>query len=147
MNCSSSNVYQNNNMSASFIQQRGVSPKELDAHGIEGLKQPNEDDEEEDLPVNELEAQLMKYATDLRESRDCKCPSILIVEDDEFIRIVTKTIITQLGFEVKDVWNGQLAVNALREQSERCDRCKGILIVLMDYDMPIMNGVEVSSKC
>jgi CheY-like chemotaxis protein len=39
----------------------------------------------------------------------------LIVEDDEFIRILTKTVLVQLGFEVKDVGDGSLAVQACEE--------------------------------
>lgn len=37
----------------------------------------------------------------------CKCPSILIVEDDEFVRIINKTIIKEQGFEIKDTMNGK----------------------------------------
>ena len=25
-----------------------------------------------------------------------------------------------------------------------CSKCEGILIILMDFDMPIMNGIEVN---
>jgi len=29
------------------------------------------------------------------------------------------------------------------KQESECKHCSGFLIILMDYDMPIMNGVEV----
>jgi hypothetical protein len=35
------------------------------------------------------------------------------VEDDEFIRIITKTMLKQQGFEVKEVCHGGLAVEAV----------------------------------
>jgi len=53
----------------------------------------------------------------------CKCPSILIVEDDEFIRVLTKTMVMKLGFDVKDVGHGGLAVEALEDQEARCTNC------------------------
>ena len=46
-------------------------------------------------------------------------------------------------FDLHDVGNGQLAVEAVEEQKAKCDLCCGFMIILMDYDMPIMNGVEV----
>ena len=52
-------------------------------------------------------------------------------------------MLIELEFEVFDVGNGQMAVEAVEEQENKCRNCSGFLIVLMDYDMPIMNGVEV----
>lgn len=59
---------------------------------------------------------ITSFAMSIRDSRkDCECPSILIVEDDEFIKIITKTILMGVKFEVHDVGNGLLAVEAVEE--------------------------------
>jgi CheY-like chemotaxis protein len=68
------------------------------------------------------------------------------VEDDEFIKIITKTMLMNLGFEIYDVGNGALAVETVEEQEAKCQLCNGYLIILMDYDMPILNGVEVKKN-
>ena len=96
------------------------------------------------LHKQQMKDTLIQHAKQINlERQDCNCPSILIVEDDEFIKIITKTMLIELEFEVFDVGNGQMAVEAVEEQESKCRNCSGFLIVLMDYDMPIMNGVEV----
>jgi len=64
-----------------------------------------------------------------------------VAEDDEFIRFVTRANLEALGFKVHDVCDGAQAVDAVVKQSKQCQLCSGFLIILMDYDMPIMNGV------
>lgn len=90
---------------------------------------------------------MMEFAKKIVETRqNCNCPTVLIAEDDDFIRLVNKMTFMQLGFEVMDVGNGLMAVEALEDQERLCNNCEGFLIVLMDYDMPVMNGVEVSQN-
>ena len=92
-----------------------------------------------------MEYVLKQISNKVEEKRKrCGCPSVLIVEDDEFVRIINRTILVQLGFEVKDVTNGKLAVEAVIDQEKKCKECEGFLVILMDYDMPVMNGVEVN---
>ena len=47
--------------------------------------------------------------------RKCGCESILIVEDDEFIRVLTKTFLEQFGFRVKEEGNGKNGFEAYKE--------------------------------
>ena len=64
---------------------------------------------------------------------------ILIAEDNIVNQKVLSRILTRLGIEnVEIVGNGKLAVE--REASEQFD------IVLMDMDMPIMNGIEACKE-
>lgn len=100
----------------------------------------------EKLQLSQLEHVLRQISSKIEKSRiNCNCPSVLMVEDDEFVRLLNKTTIKELGFEFKEAHNGRIAVEAFIEQ-EKCKLCEGFLIVLMDYDMPEMNGVEVSFK-
>ncbi|CDW75560.1 histidine kinase-dna gyrase b-and hsp90-like domain containing protein [Stylonychia lemnae] len=101
-------------------------------------------EELEILQKQQLKEEITTFALRIREMRkECQCPSILIVEDDEFIKVMTKYTLMQVKFELHDVGNGQLAVEAVEEQNSKCNKCQGYLIILMDYDMPVMNGVEV----
>eukprot|EP00347_Sterkiella_histriomuscorum_P000102 403377173 len=111
------------------------------------VKLPFKREDLENLQKQQMKDLITNFAVRIREERQkCECPSILIVEDDEFIKIITKTMLMSVKFQVHDVGNGQLAVDAVDEQEQKCDKCRGFLIILMDYDMPVMNGVEATKK-
>src|SRR5262245_17496031 len=61
------------------------------------------------------------------------CRQALVVEDDEDIRDLLATLLTVLGFEVREASNGQIGLETLRTG------WKPDLIVL-DLMMPVMNG-------
>lgn len=59
---------------------------------------------------------------------------ILIVDDLEPNRTITRLILKENGFDFKEVENGQEALDVLDSYSPDC--------ILMDIDMPIMDGLE-----
>lgn len=60
---------------------------------------------------------------------------ILIADDSKLIRKIIEGSLTKEGFDVFEAENGQIAVKiALKEQPD---------IILLDYMMPEMNGLEV----
>lgn len=61
---------------------------------------------------------------------------ILVAEDNEVNQIVVEQILLEAGQDYKIVDNGQLAVDAYKEQ--RPD------LILMDVSMPVMNGLEAT---
>lgn len=63
---------------------------------------------------------------------------ILVVEDNRINQMVTKKIIEKHNHQCKIVEDGYLAVSLLKE--EKFD------IILMDINMPILNGFETSKK-
>ena len=65
--------------------------------------------------------------------------TILIVDDDRSITLLLKLLLDGNGIQVVGTAaNGQIAINKLRNLSEKPD------IVLIDYRMPIMDGIEAS---
>ncbi|BHH86172.1 hypothetical protein LA52FAK_44610 [Desulforhopalus sp. 52FAK] len=64
---------------------------------------------------------------------------ILVVDDEEVMRITAKAVLEDLGYEVILAKNGQQAVDTFKHQ-------KGIDLVLLDMVMPVMNGRDCFYK-
>jgi PAS domain S-box-containing protein len=67
-----------------------------------------------------------------------KGKKILLVEDNEMNRLVATTVLSETGVVITEALNGLEAVNILRE--EEFD------LVLMDVQMPVMDGLEATEK-
>lgn len=63
-------------------------------------------------------------------------PKLLIVDDIIVNRILLSEIVHQLGYDTVQAGNGKEAINILRSQH--------VLLVLLDIEMPVMNGVETA---
>jgi two-component system, sensor histidine kinase len=63
---------------------------------------------------------------------------VLVVEDNEINRKVVMGLLTKLGMTYQAVTNGAEAVSILDRQS--------FDLVLMDYQMPVMNGVDATRE-
>lgn len=61
---------------------------------------------------------------------------ILLVEDNNLNRLLAKTILTDYGAIITEAENGQIAVDFMRK--DRFD------IVLMDVQMPVMDGIQAT---
>jgi CheY-like chemotaxis protein len=62
---------------------------------------------------------------------------VLLVEDNVFNRMLASIFLTNAGLEVKEAENGKIAVAMAREQP--------FDVVLMDVQMPVMNGYEATA--
>lgn len=59
----------------------------------------------------------------------------LVVDDSKAMRMVLKKIMTEVGYEVSEAGDGSEALIRLKE-------IDGIDLMLVDWNMPIMNGLE-----
>lgn len=59
----------------------------------------------------------------------------LVIDDSRAMRCIVSNILKSLGFEVTDAGHG-------REGLERLEHSPGIELVLVDWNMPEMNGIE-----
>ncbi|MBN2273373.1 MAG: response regulator [Bacteroidales bacterium] len=62
---------------------------------------------------------------------------IIIVDDIYINRLLISEIIKSLGHDIIEAENGQKAIEALKNHSP-------VDIVLMDIEMPVMNGIEAT---
>lgn len=60
---------------------------------------------------------------------------MLVVEDDQSLRVVIRMILENAGYEVSEARNGRAALESI--QAETPD------VILADMRMPIMNGIEL----
>ncbi len=63
--------------------------------------------------------------------------TILLVDDDDMVRLATRSILTEYGYTVIEAENAKKAILAL------LDRPKSIHLLLTDHRMPEMSGVEL----
>ena len=66
---------------------------------------------------------------------------ILLVEDNELNREIAEAILTETGFEVESAPDGTDAVDMVRQAQEHYYDA-----VLMDVQMPVMNGYEAATR-
>jgi signal transduction histidine kinase/CheY-like chemotaxis protein len=64
--------------------------------------------------------------------------SILLVEDNEVNQVLAKTLLEDSGYQVDIANNGQQALDRLQQHQYDC--------VLMDINMPVMDGYQASHK-
>eukprot|EP00347_Sterkiella_histriomuscorum_P020398 403337956 len=80
--------------------------------------------------------------------KTCSCESLILIVDDMMFNIIPLEIIIrdQIGFKVDKAYNGQEAVDLYKINLEKtCCNVKYKLI-LMDLNMPIMDGFEATLK-
>ena len=59
----------------------------------------------------------------------------IIIDDSRAMRGILKRIVTPLGFTTSEAENGQ-------EGLKRLEECDEVEVVLVDWNMPVMNGLE-----
>ena len=75
----------------------------------------------------------------------CKCPKILIVDDDPFNAYSLSKILESLKFSFCIAVNGRKAMEAVKERENKCKLCENFDLILMDINMPVMNGLEATN--
>ncbi len=59
----------------------------------------------------------------------------LVIDDSRTVRIIVRSILTELGIEVIEAGNGREGLDRLRADDD-------VRLVLVDWNMPEMNGLE-----
>ncbi|CAD8207897.1 unnamed protein product [Paramecium octaurelia] len=92
------------------------------------------------LEDQESQQNLLNFA----QKKKCQCRRILSVDDEIFNQHSLCMLLQKLGFEVLVAFNGQQAIDKLNELKKCCDNCQLLDVILMDYQMPILNGIETT---
>eukprot|EP01017_Pseudomicrothorax_dubius_P032555 TRINITY_DN4274_c0_g1_i3.p1 TRINITY_DN4274_c0_g1~~TRINITY_DN4274_c0_g1_i3.p1 ORF type:complete len:156 (-),score=16.98 TRINITY_DN4274_c0_g1_i3:52-519(-) len=80
---------------------------------------------------------------------NCLCKIVLIVDDNDYNLFTLERKCRRRGWEVIKAYNGKECIEKVllhEKQGKKCQPgfCKGIRLILMDVDMPIMNGIEAT---
>jgi two-component system chemotaxis response regulator CheY len=70
----------------------------------------------------------------VKEQHEYPMKTCLIVDDSRTIRGAVRRLVTELGFDTREAANGAEGIEACR--NEKPD------VVLLDWNMPVMNGME-----
>jgi len=62
-------------------------------------------------------------------------PKALVVDDSRSMRMIVGRTLREMGFEVTEAGNGQEAL-------ERLERDPELSLILCDWNMPVMNGLD-----
>jgi PAS domain S-box-containing protein len=66
--------------------------------------------------------------------------TILIIEDEELIRITVRAILVSLGYKVIEAENGQVGIEKYKERYSEID------LIILDMIMPVMGGRQTFEK-
>ena len=92
---------------------------------------------------------LIKHADTESFNRPCRCPDVLVVDDDPTNRLILKTYLKDLGFSAEEALNGAIAVKKVEARMKSsttgcCCLCKRYKLILMDVNMPEMDGTTAA---
>jgi two-component system sensor histidine kinase/response regulator len=68
---------------------------------------------------------------------------VLVVDDNHTAAQVLTETIAEMGFPVEACYSGQAALNALTEASREC---KSFDLLLLDWQMPVMDGLQTAKR-
>ncbi|CAK79383.1 unnamed protein product (macronuclear) [Paramecium tetraurelia] len=94
--------------------------------------------------LEERESEL--FMTGLNSLKKCNCMRILSVDDEIFNQKSLQVLISKMGFEVVLAFNGLQAIQVVQGLQKCCSSCNLLSLILMDYQMPIMNGIEATKQ-
>jgi CheY-like chemotaxis protein len=69
-----------------------------------------------------------------------KCPTVLCVDDDAGIRELYQALLGRNGYQVIAASNGRNALRVFQSKEKVIDA------VILDYEMPGMNGLELAAQ-
>lgn len=67
-------------------------------------------------------------------------PKALVVDDSRTIRAILAKTVREIGFEVLEAANGREALEVIEAEK------KAVTLILLDWDMPEMNGLEMLKR-
>ena len=79
---------------------------------------------------------------------ECEKSSILVVDDDGFNIHTIEMILSSFGIKPDAAFNGKAALDLIekRHRDACCEKSKNYDLIIMDFNMPVMDGLEATRK-
>ncbi|CAD8094449.1 unnamed protein product [Paramecium sonneborni] len=81
-----------------------------------------------------------------QKKKKCSCQNLLSVDDEIFNQKSIQILLAKLGFNVILAFNGVEAIRIVEQAIPCSPKCQLFTLILMDYQMPIMDGCTTTSK-
>ncbi|CAD8098000.1 unnamed protein product [Paramecium sonneborni] len=82
----------------------------------------------------------------LQKKKKCSCQNLLSVDDEIFNQKSIQILLAKLGFNVLLAFNGAEAIRIVEQAIPCSPKCQLFTLILMDYQMPIMDGCTTTAK-
>ena len=98
------------------------------------------------LTTNNLIGTLMSIPSQIQ--LNCKCPRVLIVDDDPFNLTALEQILSRLKVSCDTAFNGKEAIEKIQiRQHNRCSlSCQQYKVMFLDCNMPVLDGFETARR-
>lgn len=78
--------------------------------------------------------------------QECNCNNILIVDDEVMNHMVIKAMQKDFDFQMDCAMNGLQALHMVKDKNLKCDHCWYYKVIIMDFNMPVMGGVQACQE-
>ncbi|CAK86372.1 unnamed protein product (macronuclear) [Paramecium tetraurelia] len=126
------------------------------------MPQKNETDHKSNLQIVNLKMMIearvkedQEFLNTFQKKKKCTCQNLLSVDDEIFNQKSIQILLAKLGFDVILVqqykisikaFNGAEAIRVIEESVPCGPQCQLFTLILMDYQMPIMDGCTATIK-
>ncbi|CAD8176418.1 unnamed protein product [Paramecium pentaurelia] len=117
------------------------------------IQQKMENDHQNNLQIVNLkmiiEARIkedLEFSKAFQKKKKCICQTLLSVDDEIFNQKSIQILLAKLGFDVILAFNGAEAIKIVEEAIPCGPKCQLFTLILMDYQMPIMDGCTATAK-
>ncbi|KAL4472630.1 hypothetical protein ABPG74_018579 [Tetrahymena malaccensis] len=113
-----------------------INDNDVDGQDMDKLIQQNSEDHLQQKQ-NQIKKKLQSYFS----KKKCKCNEVLVVDDNQFNLLVMIKMLQAYSITADQAFDGQKALDLVIQKSKnQC--CSHYRLILMDIDMPIMNGYQ-----
>ncbi len=81
---------------------------------------------------------------EIKGDQPCQCSRILIVDDNEYNLFVLQNYMASVNIVADEALNGKEAIEAVEHKAAFDKCCKGYRLIIMDLNMPIMDGITAT---
>ncbi|CAD8104220.1 unnamed protein product [Paramecium primaurelia] len=95
---------------------------------------------------NDDQSQLQINFNKVKFKFKCQCQRALSVDDDSFNQKALEMILGQMGFDIQLAYNGQQAIEIIKNTKKCSENCQLYIFILMDCQMPILDGWQTTKR-